>query len=161
VAAPTGSVGRVSGAEADQVLRRRSTYKRFARLHTRMLVATRGIPARVSPRVRCLVLETVGRRSGQTRRVVLAYLPDGKDFILLASNFGQEKPPTWWLNLQANPDAVVLHSGRKIPVHATELEGEERAAMLKRAGENNKQWRSYQVSMERELPVIRLTRARS
>jgi deazaflavin-dependent oxidoreductase (nitroreductase family) len=105
-----------------------------------------------------LVLETLGRRSGLTRRVVLAYLADGKNFVLLASNFGQEMPPTWWLNLQANPEATVLHSGRTIPVLATELTGAEREAMLERAAQNNKQWRSYQVTMTRELPVIMLTR---
>ena len=68
---------------------------------------------------------------------------------MLASNFGSEQPPAWWLNLQAAPDAVVHVGGRSIPVRARELEGDQREAVLVRAAERNKQWRSYLATMHR------------
>jgi len=83
-------------------------------------------------------------------------MPDGETFVVLASNFGQEHPPTWWLNLQATPDAAVLLGGRRVPVRARELQGEERASVLTRAIAYNKQWRAYAGMLRRPLPVVRL-----
>jgi deazaflavin-dependent oxidoreductase (nitroreductase family) len=92
------------------------------------------------------------------RRVPLLYMPDGDAFIVIASNFGQEHPPAWWLNLCARPDAAVQVRGRRIAVAAHELKGQERDAMLRRAAAYNKQWRSYMTSVVRELPIVRLER---
>lgn len=143
---------------ADSVARRRRYYLMFVRVHSRLLLRTGGRPEHLTPRLRCLVLETTGRRSTRPRRVPLLYMPDGDGFVVLASNFGQERPPAWWLNLQAAPDAMVQVRGRRIAVRARELEGEERTVVLKHAAAYNKQWRSYAATMHRMLPVIRLER---
>jgi deazaflavin-dependent oxidoreductase (nitroreductase family) len=133
-------------------------FRTFARGHTRVLVRTRGFPSWSGPRLRFLVLETRGRRSGQPRSVVLLYMPDGGDYVVIASNFGGEQPPAWWMNLSAQPEAVVHVSGRRIAVRARALAGEERDAMLRRAVRYNRQWRGYTQSVRRELPVVRLER---
>jgi deazaflavin-dependent oxidoreductase (nitroreductase family) len=133
-------------------------FRAFARGHTRVLVRTHGFPSWSGPRIRFLVLETRGRRSGLPRSVVLLYMPDGGDFVVMASNFGGEQLPAWWMNLSAQPEAVVHVSGRTIPVRAQALTGEERDAMLRRAARYNRQWRGYTQSVERELPVVRLER---
>jgi deazaflavin-dependent oxidoreductase (nitroreductase family) len=133
-------------------------FKAFARRHTRLLVRTRGRPSWSGPRLRFLVLETRGRRSGQPRSVVLLYLAHAEDFVVLASNFGGERPPAWWVNLVAQPEALVHLSGRTIPVRARALSGKEREAMLARAVSYNRQWRGYTHSMHRELPVVLLER---
>ena len=70
---------------------------------------------------------------------------------------GQERPPAWYLNLQSRPEAEVRVAGRRIPVRATVLAGAERDAMLERCAAYNKQWRDYRTSVERELPILRLT----
>lgn len=54
-----------------------------------------------------LHLSTTGRRTGQQRGVILGYLEDGDDLVLLAMNGWDEGDPAWWLNLQQHPDAVV------------------------------------------------------
>jgi deazaflavin-dependent oxidoreductase (nitroreductase family) len=131
----------------------------FVRAHRWLMVRTGGRPEHITPRLRCLVLQTVGRRSNQPRRVPLLYMPDGQNFIVIASNFGQEHPPAWWLNLRAAPDADVQLRGRRIAVRAVELDGDERARVLERAKTYNKQWRSYATSVTRTLPVVRLERA--
>jgi deazaflavin-dependent oxidoreductase (nitroreductase family) len=135
---------------------RRRLYKIFARVHGQLVVRTRGRPEHLSPRLRCLVLETTGRRSNEPRRVPLLYMPDGGGFIVLASNFGQEHPPAWWLNLQVRPSARVYLRGRLVTVAARELEGDERTSVLDRAAAHNRQWRGYATRMRRTLPVIRL-----
>jgi deazaflavin-dependent oxidoreductase (nitroreductase family) len=145
----------------DATGRRRRWYQRFARVHSQLVLRTGGRPVHLSLRLRCLVLETRGRRSNQMRRVPLLYMPDGDAFVVIASNFGQEHPPAWWLNLCAEPDATVQLGGRRIAVRARELEGEEREATLQRAAAYNKQWRSYVTNVARKLPVVRLERRRT
>jgi deazaflavin-dependent oxidoreductase (nitroreductase family) len=68
-----------------------------------------------------LSLTTVGRRSGVARTVPLLYVRDGDDYVVIASNFGQEKHPAWSYNLEANPDAEVLLGTRRIPVRARRM----------------------------------------
>ena len=138
--------------------RRERFYRAFGKLHTRLLVRTNGRPEHLTPRLRCLVLETVGRKSGRPHRVALGYMPDGDNFIVLASNFGQDRPPAWWQNLQIRPDATVHVAGRSVAVRARELAGPERDDMISWAMSLNKQWRLYATTMRRRLPVIRLER---
>lgn len=68
-----------------------------------------------------LSLTTVGRRSGVARTVPLLYVRDGDDYVVIASNFGQDKHPAWSYNLEANPDAEVLLGTRRIPVRARRM----------------------------------------
>lgn len=49
-------------------------------------------------------LVTTGAKSGKPRQVQLTYFHDGRDVILLASNYGGTKHPQWYHNLKANPD---------------------------------------------------------
>ncbi len=71
-------------------------------------------------------LTTTGRRSGQSRAVILAYLEDGPNLFTLAMNGWGEGEPAWWLNLQANPDAhAVLPDGPRL-VRGRAAEGAER-----------------------------------
>jgi deazaflavin-dependent oxidoreductase (nitroreductase family) len=77
-----------------------------------------------------LQLRTVGRKSGRPRAVVLNYIEDGDNMIVLASNGGMPADPAWWLNLQARPEAAVdLVGGRRL-VHAREAVGDERERLL-------------------------------
>lgn len=73
-----------------------------------------------------LRLTTTGRRSGQERSVILGYLEDGPNLVLLAMNGWGEGSPAWLLNLDAHPDAVVrLAGGSERPVRARRVEGRE------------------------------------
>lgn len=70
-----------------------------------------------------LRLTTTGRTSGQERSVILGYLEDGPNLVTLAMNGWIEGHPAWWLNLQAQPDAVVRLDGedpRPVRAHAAE-----------------------------------------
>src|SRR5215211_4076498 len=83
---------------------------RATRAHAWVLRRTRGrVGARnlIAPRQRVLALTTVGRKSGEARSAPMGYLRDGDNVLVVASNAGLDRPPGWWLNLQADPDAEV------------------------------------------------------
>ena len=67
-----------------------------------------------------LRLTTIGRKSGQERRVIIGYLEDGPNLVALAMNGWDEGHPAWWLNLEAHPDAVIrlAHQSRAWCAHA-------------------------------------------
>ena len=59
-------------------------------------------------------LHTIGRRSGDTRTVIVGYIEDGPNLVTIAMNGWAAQDPAWWLNLQANPHATVdLRDGRR------------------------------------------------
>ena len=69
---------------------------------------------------------TIGRRSGQERTVILAFLEDGPNLVTLAMNGWGEGEPAWWLNLMANPTAEVKTPSRQFTAVAHAAEGAER-----------------------------------
>jgi F420H(2)-dependent quinone reductase len=75
----------------------------------------------------------VGRRSRQERSVIIGYLEDGPNLISIAMNGWDEGHPSWWLNLEAHPDAVVrLTDQHPRQVRARQAEGQERDRLWQR-----------------------------
>ncbi len=102
-----------------------------------------------------LRLTTVGRTSGQERSVIIGYLEDGVDLVGLAMNGWDEGHPSWWLNLQAHPDAVVRLSGQTPrPVRARQATGEERDRLWQRWAAINADLDAYAGGRSTETPVV-------
>ena len=105
-----------------------------------------------------LVLVVAGRRSGQPRTTPLAYVPDGDDYLVVGSNWGQASHPTWTVNLLAADTAEVQARGRRVTVRPRLLEGAEREQVWPRLVAV---WPAYDDYTERaggrELRVFRLT----
>ena len=77
-----------------------------------------------------LRLTTTGRRTGRERSVILGYLEDGPDLVVLAMNGWDPGHPAWWLNLEAHPEAVVRLAGQEPrTVRARAAAGEERSRL--------------------------------
>jgi deazaflavin-dependent oxidoreductase (nitroreductase family) len=73
-----------------------------------------GLRPPTADRYGLLRLTTIGRRTGEKRDAILAYLEDGRDIVLMAMNGWADPEPAWWLNIQAHPDVdVVLPAGRR------------------------------------------------
>jgi F420H(2)-dependent quinone reductase len=79
-----------------------------------------------------MCLTTTGRHTGRKRSVMIGYFEDGPRLVALAVNAWAEAEPAWWLNLRADPDAVVELAGERRQVHARAAEGEERARLWAR-----------------------------
>jgi deazaflavin-dependent oxidoreductase (nitroreductase family) len=74
-----------------------------------------------------LRLTAIGRTSGQERSVIIGYVEDGANLVTLAMNGWDEGDPSWWLNLEAHPDAVVRLAGKPaLTVRAHQAAGDER-----------------------------------
>lgn len=80
-------------------------------------------------------LTTIGRRSGKERSVILAYMEDGSDVITIAMNGWADPEPAWWLNLQANPEAMLILPDDRYPVIGREATGEERSRLWEKWNE--------------------------
>jgi deazaflavin-dependent oxidoreductase (nitroreductase family) len=106
-----------------------------------------------------LVLESVGRRSGEPRRSPLIYLerPDG--YVVCASNGGHPEHPAWWLNLEAHPRAIVHVGGQQVSVVAREVLGKERAQLWKELVDLYDGLVAYQEGTTRILPVVFLAKS--
>ncbi|MEU0027824.1 nitroreductase family deazaflavin-dependent oxidoreductase [Streptomyces sp. NPDC006335] len=107
-----------------------------------------------------VILTSTGARSGLPRRTPLACMPedDGRTWILIGSNFGRDGHPAWTANLIAHPDAEVNWKGVDVPVRATLLTGQERAAVWKTALAFWPPYATYQARVEREIRLFRIAR---
>jgi deazaflavin-dependent oxidoreductase (nitroreductase family) len=100
-------------------------------------------------------LTTVGRRSGQERSVIVGYLEDGPALVALAMNGWDEGLPAWWLNLEADPDAVVrLADGQPRTVRARLSSGEERDRLWQRWVAVDPRIEAFASGRSTETPVI-------
>lgn len=111
------------------------------------------------PTVPQLVLTTTGRKSGQPRSVQLGYLADADDYVVVASNFGQERHPAWSYNLAAEPDASVDIDGRTVGVTSHELTGADKDAIWPRLDEVVPQFQVYRTRTDRDIRIYRLVRS--
>jgi deazaflavin-dependent oxidoreductase (nitroreductase family) len=105
------------------------------------------------------VIETVGAKSGQVRRIPLQYATDGDDLVLIASAGGAPKHPAWFHNVRKNPDTRVwANRGRSGDYVARVAEGEERERKWARAVALYPGYETYRERAGgREIPVIALS----
>ena len=141
-----------------------STFHRtvLAPLDTVLIRLTRGRFHTGKGALPLVVLRTTGAKSGAQRDVTLVYFTDGDDVVLLASNYGQAKHPSWYHNLMKNPRCELFADGRSdsggsFVARPTEGADHDRLyALAERYGAN---FTSYAVNTDgiRTIPVMRLT----
>jgi deazaflavin-dependent oxidoreductase (nitroreductase family) len=105
-----------------------------------------------------LLLETTGRRSGQTHTTPVQYLADGSTFVVVASN-AVRHPPAWYLNLRADPHARIVVVGRSFDVRAQEATGQERAELWHRLTAANRYLERAASKAGHDLPLMKLVAA--
>ena len=132
--------------------------KTFWRAHRRIVRASKGRRGLWPPRPGkwgALWLTTTGRRSGQPRSVVIGYYEDGPNLVSMAMNGWGSAEPAWWLNLQADPQAVVeLPGGTRREVLGRPAVAEERERLWQRWRELDKNLDSYAARRPRETAVV-------
>ena len=119
---------------------------------------------------RNLLLTTTGRRSGEPRTRALIYLKDGEQLVVVASNGGSDHPPSWLLNLQADPGVRVQIGLNKFSAQASVASAEERERLWPRVNRHNMglapimhpgtrgRYDVYQRHTTREIPLVLLKR---
>ena len=106
--------------------------------------------------VKITMLTTTGAKSGRPRTLPVLGVPDGKDLIVIASNFGRPRNPSWYYNLRANPRATVVFDGISRELMAHEISGPERERSYLRGEEIYPGFTHYRRWTNREIPVLRL-----
>lgn len=126
--------------------------------HPALLKLTGGRVGRSLVGMPVVVLETVGRKSGETRRVPLtAPVVDGDTVVLVASYGGDSRHPAWYLNLSANPDVTIEMHGSRRDMTARTATAEEKAALWPRIVKSYRGYAGYQKRTDRDIPVVLLT----
>jgi deazaflavin-dependent oxidoreductase (nitroreductase family) len=127
-------------------------------LDRRLLVRSNGRRTLLGPiGAPVMLLETIGRKSRQPRVSPLLFARDGDSVIVVGSNFGQQHHPAWTGNLIASPVAVAIVGGRRIPVTATLLEGDDAEAAYRKMVALAQTYSTYRGRTDREIRVFRLT----
>lgn len=104
------------------------------------------------------LLTTTGRRSGRARTVPIGYTEDGSRFLVAASNFGLDRPPAWFLNLRAHPDAEFRTRAGVERVVGRELTDPEREELWPGLLEEHPVWGAAQSSTHRQIALVALER---
>ena len=73
-----------------------------------------------------LLLRTRGRRSGQVREVLVAYVELDETPVICGANGGWDRVPAWFVNLCAGGPVEIERHGRRQAVVPVVLEGDER-----------------------------------
>jgi F420H(2)-dependent quinone reductase len=100
-------------------------------------------------------LTTLGRRSGESRSVIVGYYEDGPNLVSMAMNGWGAAEPAWWLNLQAHPEAVVeLAGGIRREVVGRAAVGQEREQLWQRWREIDDNLDGYAARRPQETAVV-------
>jgi deazaflavin-dependent oxidoreductase (nitroreductase family) len=113
-----------------------------------------------------LLLTTTGRRTGQRRTHALVYAREGDRYLVVASNGGDDRPPAWLLNVQADPHVEVQVGRRRFAAVAHVAGPDERPRLWEAVNRNNRglaplvhrgargRYDVYQRHTDREIAVV-------
>lgn len=84
----------------------------------------------------------------------MVFIDDGPNAVVCASNAASQRPPAWWLNLQAQLDAEALIRGQWRSVRAREASDEETERLWPQLQASYPGFDHYRSLATRKLPVV-------
>lgn len=122
--------------------------------HVEQYLSTGGEEGGVWEGAPCIVLSTVGAKSGKLRRTPLIRVRVDDSYVVIGSMGGAPTNPNWVHNLRANP-AVTVHDMADVhELVARETSGDEKAALWSAATAVWPDYDTYQASTERVIPLF-------
>ena len=108
-----------------------------------------------------LILVTKGRKTGKRHSTPLLYFEVGEpgEYIVVASNYGQDHHPAWFLHVATNPSVSVEITGERFAAEARIAEREEGVALYDKVAAANARFAAYRAATERVIPVVALRSA--
>lgn len=101
-----------------------------------------------------LLLHTKGAKSGEERVNPLAYMRDGKGYVVFASKGGSPTNPDWYHNVVANPDVTVEVGTETLKARARVATDPERTELWTRQVASVPTFGEYEEKSGRKIPVI-------
>ena len=100
------------------------------------------------------VVSARGAKSGKLRRIALIHLPQGDNKLLVASQGGMDKMPSWYYNIAANPDIQIMVGGEEKNYRARQVSDEEKAELWPHLCSIYPDFDEYQARTDRNIPVF-------
>ena len=102
-----------------------------------------------------LKMTTKGRKSGKERTTMLTSpVQEGDSVVLVASYGGDDRHPTWFLNLRDDPDVEVVMKGKRRRMTAHVASSEEKERLWPQVTEAYKGYAGYQTKTDRDIPLV-------
>lgn len=105
-----------------------------------------------------LILTTTGRKSGEERSTPLIYQPHGDGYLVVASKGGADEPPSWYLNIETQPEVTVQVKDDRFAARARTATPDEKPDMWRTMTATWPAYDEYQQQTDREIPVVVLER---
>lgn len=106
----------------------------------------------------CIVLTTVGARTGSLRKTPLIRVEQDGTYVVIASVGGAPDDPAWAHNLRAHPRCDLQDGATVHELVAREVEGDEKARWWSVATQVWPAYDDYQASTTRQIPLFVLER---
>lgn len=133
-------------------------WKHFGKVHSLLYRASGGRFGAKLGNIDCVLVETVGRKSGEKRVVPICCYPYKDSVVVSASNSGMDKHPAWYYNLKAKPECVAQLGTDRFSAVAEVLPEEEAETLLPMIFEINDHQREYREQTDRPIPIVWLRR---
>ncbi len=103
-----------------------------------------------------LILTTTGRKTGKRRSTPVFFVRAGGDYVVIASNGGEDRHPGWWHNVRANPLLEIQVGRSRIGCRAQRVSGAEVPALMAELDQVYSGYARYAARTTRELTLFRL-----
>lgn len=103
-----------------------------------------------------LLLETIGRKSGQRRISALNYGDIGGEVVVVASKGGADVNPAWYWNLREMEEVTFQIATQAFRATWREPQGAERGRVWNFMDEVFPPYRGYRSATQRDIPLIML-----
>ena len=138
--------------------------KQFLESHRHDYLSSRGAKGHIidlshdggRPFATHLLLQYIGRKSGQTYINPLFYGITGGEVVIIASKAGADSHPAWYLNLVASDEVRFQIGTQAFRGTWREPQGAEREAVWSFMVGNHPPYADYQASTSRRIPVVLL-----
>ena len=122
--------------------------------HVERYLATDGVDGFEFNGAECIILTTIGRKSGMVRRSPLIRVHDGEFYLVVASMGGAPRNPIWYLNLAANPEVTIQDRAEVHELTACTASPEEKAERWPAALAAWPAYAEYQAKTDRDIPLV-------
>jgi deazaflavin-dependent oxidoreductase (nitroreductase family) len=126
----------------------------FGEEHIRLYLETNGEVGHEWNGASCLILWTIGRKTGEPRVNPVIYGRDGERYVIIASQGGLPNHPGWYHNLVAEPEVELQVGANRFNATATTAEGAERERLWKLMTGIWPNYDEYTKRTTRVIPVV-------
>ena len=110
-------------------------------------ITLRGLPV--------IIVTNIGKVTGALRKTPLMRVADGNGYVLVASQGGSPKHPSWYHNLKAEPKVTIRDRSGVYNMIVREIEDQtERARLWDLAVQAYPPYQDYQDKTDRVIPVF-------